>query len=38
MSIEVRRNFLLWCTLIDYVILLVWFLFFAFAHDWLVPR
>jgi len=35
MTIEVTRNFLLWCTLIDYGILLVWFLFFAFAHDWI---
>ncbi|MGH8502531.1 MAG: DUF6868 family protein [Gammaproteobacteria bacterium] len=35
MSIEVTRNFLLWCTVINYGILLVWFLFFAFAHDWI---
>jgi hypothetical protein len=33
MSIEVMRRFLLWCTVINYGILLVWFLFFAFAHD-----
>lgn len=35
MSIEVTRNFLLWCTVINYGILLVWFLFFVFAHDWI---
>ena len=35
MSIEVMRNFLLWCTVINYGILVVWFLFFAFAHDWI---
>ena len=35
MSIEVARNFLLWCTVINYGILLVWFLFFALAHDWI---
>jgi hypothetical protein len=35
MSIEVTRNFLLWCTIINYGILLVWFLFFALAHDWM---
>jgi hypothetical protein len=35
MSIEVTRNFLLWCTVIDYGILLVWFLFFALARDWI---
>lgn len=35
MSIEVTRNFLLGCTVINYGILLVWFLFFALAHDWI---
>ena len=35
MSIEVLRNFFLWCTVIDYGLLLVWFLFFALAHDWI---
>jgi hypothetical protein len=36
MSIEVTRNFLLWCTVINYGILMVWFLFFVFAHDWIL--
>ncbi len=35
MSIEVTRNFLVWCTVINYGILLIWFLFFAFAHSWI---
>jgi hypothetical protein len=35
MSIEVMRSFLLWCTVINYGILLVWFLLFALAHDWI---
>jgi hypothetical protein len=35
MNIEVARNFLLWCTVVNYGILLVWFLFFAFARDWM---
>ena len=35
MSMEVTRNFLLWCTVINYGILLMWFLLFAFAHDWI---
>ncbi|MGH8731511.1 MAG: DUF6868 family protein [Burkholderiales bacterium] len=35
MSIEVTRNFLLWCTVINYGVLLVWFLLLAFAHDWI---
>jgi ABC-type uncharacterized transport system permease subunit len=35
MSIEILRNFLMWCTVINYGILLVWFLFFMFARDWI---
>lgn len=35
MSIETLRNFLLWCTALNYGLLLVWFLVFALAHDWL---
>jgi hypothetical protein len=33
MKIEVVRNFLLWCTVFNFGILLVWFLVFVFAHD-----
>ena len=33
MSIELARNFLLWNTIINYGILLVWFLVFVLAHD-----
>jgi hypothetical protein len=35
MSIEVTCKFLLWCTVLNYGILLVWFMFFVFAHDWI---
>jgi len=35
MTIEVARRFLLWCTVIDYGALLVWFLVFVFAHEWM---
>jgi hypothetical protein len=35
MTIEVIRNFLLWCTVINYAVLLVWFLVFVFAHDFM---
>jgi hypothetical protein len=35
MSIEGTRGFLLWCTVINYGILLLWFLVFVFAHDWI---
>src|SRR5499433_1223402 len=35
MSIELTRSFLLWCTVINYGILLVWFVVFTLAHDWI---
>ncbi|MGE5219290.1 MAG: DUF6868 family protein [Chloroflexota bacterium] len=35
MSIDVVRKALLWCAVINYGILLVWFLFFVLAHDWM---
>ena len=35
MNIEFTRSFLLWCTVINYGVLLVWFLVFATAHDWM---
>ncbi|HMP01657.1 MAG TPA: hypothetical protein PKD86_09665 [Gemmatales bacterium] len=35
MSLDVLRNFLLWCMVINFGILLVWFLFFALARDWI---
>ena len=33
MSMHVVRDFLLWCTVINYGVLLLWFLVFVFAHD-----
>jgi hypothetical protein len=36
MTIEVTRAFLLWCTVIDYGVLVVWFLAFVFGHDWMM--
>jgi hypothetical protein len=33
MSIEMARNALLWCTIINYGLLLWWFVLFALAHD-----
>lgn len=35
MTLEATRNLLLWCTVTNYGILLVWFLLFVFAHDWI---
>jgi hypothetical protein len=33
MTIDVARHVLLWCTVMNYGILLAWFLGFVFAHD-----
>jgi hypothetical protein len=33
MSAEMVRKALLWCAVINYGILLIWFLFFLLAHD-----
>ena len=35
MTLESLRDVFMWCTIINYGILLVWFLVFAFAHDWM---
>ena len=35
MSIVIVRKTLLWCTVINYGVLLVWWLFFLFEHDWM---
>ena len=35
MTIEVTRAFFLWCSVINYGVLLVWLVVFVFAHDWI---
>ena len=35
MNIETVRRVLLWCTIINYGILLAWFLLFMLAHNWM---
>ena len=35
MSLEVVRKALLWCTVLNYGVLFVWWLCFLFAHDWM---
>lgn len=35
MSLEVLQTFLGWCTIINYSLLLIWFLLFVFARGWL---
>ena len=34
MNIEMAQDFLLWCAVINYGLLLYWFLLFTLAHDW----
>ena len=36
MNLDVARDVLLWCAAINYGVLLCWFLFFVFAHDWML--
>jgi hypothetical protein len=28
-------DFLLWCTIVNYVVLLLWFIVFVLAHEWM---
>ena len=35
MSVESSQGFLLWCVVVNYGILLLWFLVFWFGHDWM---
>ncbi len=35
MTIDIVRDVLLWCTAINYGLLLWWFLAFALMHDWM---
>jgi hypothetical protein len=35
MSIEVARDALLWCAVINYGLLLVWFVLFVLPHGWM---
>jgi hypothetical protein len=35
MNIETVRSFFLWCTIINYGLLLWWSFLFMFAHDWM---
>jgi hypothetical protein len=38
MSVELTRNILLWCTVINFGFVLVWFLLFVLLHAWLYRR
>jgi hypothetical protein len=35
MTIDIARSVLLWCTAINFGVVLVWFLLFALPHEWL---
>jgi hypothetical protein len=35
MNVELAKSVLLWCLVINYVILLLWFLVFCLAHEWM---
>jgi hypothetical protein len=35
MSIEIARSAFLWCTVINYAVLLLWFLVYSLPHGWL---
>ena len=35
MTVDMIRNALLWCLVIDMGLLLWWFVMFVFAHDWM---
>lgn len=35
MNLELIRNFLFWCTIINYAVLLVWFFVYVYAHEWM---
>jgi hypothetical protein len=35
MNLHVLRGLLFWCAIINYGVLLCWFLVFWFAHDWI---
>jgi len=35
MNIEFMREFLLWCTIINFGLLIVWWLGFVVARDWM---
>ena len=35
MAIELVQETLGWCSLINVALLLIWFLFIVFAHDWM---
>ncbi|MBL7131424.1 MAG: hypothetical protein ISS45_08510 [Candidatus Omnitrophica bacterium] len=38
MTVDILRRVLGWCAVINMGLLLWWFLFFVFAHDWIYRR
>ena len=36
MNVQFARDFLLWCVVLNYFVLLCWFVAFVFAHGWML--
>ena len=34
MNLEMTKNFFMWCTIIDYAILILWCLVYKLGHEW----
>lgn len=35
MTLDILKSFLLWCLIFDYAILILWFLIFTLAREWM---
>ena len=35
MNIDAMQSFFMWCTIINFGLLLLWFVMFAYASDWI---
>ena len=35
MTVEIIRDILAWCSVINVTLLILWFMFFSLAHDWI---
>ena len=35
MTLEIIRDFLAWCSVMNIILLLLWFIIFALARDWI---
>jgi len=35
MTVDILREFFGWCFVINYLLLMIWYLLFTLAHDWM---